>query len=84
MKLGAVSSQSVARFVNTLDLLGRHVRYDGEVGVVVSHSEPTLASKDRLASQRGRSVTIRVEGRVGPHFVEVAERDLERIEVLET
>jgi hypothetical protein len=28
-------------------------------------------------------VTIRVAGRVGPHFVEVAERDLEKIEVLE-
>jgi hypothetical protein len=45
VKLGAVSSQSVARFVNTLDLLGKQVRHEGEVGVVVSHSEPTLSRK---------------------------------------
>ena len=49
--------------MNTLDLLGRQVRYNGETGVVVSHSEPGSSRRDHLAAQRGRSVTIRIEGR---------------------
>ena len=36
-----------------------------------------------LASKRGRSVTIRIEGELAPHFIEVTEPDLEGIEVLE-
>jgi hypothetical protein len=69
-------------FMNTLDLLGRQVRYNGETGVVVSHSEPGWAGRDRLAAQRGRSVTIRIEGQLAPHFVEVTESDLENIEII--
>jgi hypothetical protein len=69
-------------FVNTLDLLGKRVRYDGESGLVIARSEPAPASRDRLAAQRGRSVTIRIEGTLAPHFVEVTDSDLERIEVL--
>jgi hypothetical protein len=68
--------------MNTLDLLGKRVRYEGEAGVVVSRTEPSLANRDGLAAQRGRSVTIRVEGAVAPHFIEVTGVDLERIEVL--
>jgi hypothetical protein len=70
-------------FMNTLDLLGRKVRYNGETGVVVSHSEPGSSRRDHLAAQRGRSVTIRIEGALAPHFVEVTETDLESIEVLD-
>ena len=69
--------------MDTLDLLGKHVRYDGETGIVVSRSEPDWARRDGLAGQRGRSVTIRIEGQLAPHFVEVTEADLERIEVLD-
>ena len=69
--------------MNTLDLLGRQVRYNGETGVVVSRSEPGWAGRDRLAAERGRSVTIRIEGPLAPHFVEVTETDLESIEVLD-
>lgn len=68
--------------VNTLDLLGKDVCYEGEVGVVVARSEPAFAGRDRLAWRRGRSVTIRIEGILAPHFVEVAESDLHDIEVL--
>jgi hypothetical protein len=70
-------------FMNTLDLLGRRVRYNGETGVVVSHCEPGSSRHDGLAAQRGRSVTIRIEGKLAAHFVEVSETDLERIEVLD-
>ena len=69
--------------MNTLDLLGRQVRYNGEMGVGVSHSGPGEVRRDRLAAQRGRSVTIRVDGQLAPHFVEVTEADLENIEVLD-
>ena len=69
--------------MNTLDLLGRRVRDNGESGVVVSHSGPGSLGRDRLAAQRGRSVTIRVDGQLAPHFVEVTEADLENIEVLD-
>ena len=68
--------------MDTLDLLGKHVRYNREVGIVVSRSEPGWAGRDGLAAQRGRSVTIRIEGQLAPHFVEVTEADLARIEVL--
>ncbi len=69
--------------MNTLDLLGRKVRYNGETGTVVSHSGPGSLGRDRLAAQRGRSVTIRIEGQLAPHFVEVTETDLENIEILD-
>ncbi len=68
--------------MDTLDLLGKHVRYNGEVGIVVSRSEPNREGRDGLAAQRGRSVTIRIEGQLAPHFVEVTEADLASIEVL--
>ena len=35
--------------MNTLDLLDRQVRYNGETGVVVSHCEPGSWHRDRLA-----------------------------------
>ena len=69
--------------MNPLDLLGRRVRYNGEQGIVVSRSEPSLRSRDRLAARRGRSVTIRVDGDFAPHFVEVTETDLDSIIVLD-
>ena len=69
--------------MNTLDLLGRKVRYNGETGTVVSHFRPGSLGRDRLAAQRGRSVTIRIEGQLAPHFVEVTETDLENIEILD-
>jgi hypothetical protein len=69
--------------MNTLDLLGKRVRYNGETGVVVNHSGPGFARRDYLAAQRGRSVTIRIEGKLAAHFVEVSETDLERIELLD-
>jgi hypothetical protein len=69
--------------MNTLDLLGNRVRYNGETGIVVSHSEPASSRRDGLAAQRGRSVTIRIEGKLAPHFVEVTESDLENIQVLD-
>jgi hypothetical protein len=70
-------------FMNTLDLLGRRVRYNGETGVVVGHSEPDSSHRDRLAALRGRSVTIRIEGQLAPHFVEVTESDLNNIEIID-
>ncbi len=69
--------------MNTLDLLGRKVRYNGETGTVVSHSGPGSLGRDRRGAQRGRSVTIRIEGQLAPHFVEVTETDLENIEILD-
>jgi hypothetical protein len=69
--------------MNTLDLLGRQVRYNGETGLVVSHSGPGFARRDGLAAARGRLVTIRIEGKLAAHFVEVSETDLERIELLD-
>jgi hypothetical protein len=41
------------------------------------------ARRDGLAAQRGRSVTIRIDGRRAPHFVEVTESDLGSIEILD-
>jgi hypothetical protein len=49
----------------------------------VSRSQPGCSRRDRLATQRGRSVTIRIDGRLGPHFVEVLESDLGSIEILD-
>ena len=69
--------------MDTLDLLGKHARYNGETGIVVSRSEPGSSRRDGLAGQRGRSVTIRIEGQLAPHFVEVTEADLASIEVLD-
>ena len=69
--------------MDTLDLLGKHARYNGETGIVVSRSEPDWAHRDRLAAERGRSVTVRIEGQLALHFVEVTEADLERIEVFD-
>jgi hypothetical protein len=69
--------------MNTLDLLGKRVRYNGEAGVVVGHCGPGFGRRDYLAAQRGRSVTIRIEGKLAAHFVEVGETDLERIELLD-
>jgi len=36
-----------------------------------------------LAALRGRSVTIRIEGQLAPHFVEVTESDLNNIEIID-
>jgi MinD superfamily P-loop ATPase len=69
--------------MNTLDLLGKHVRCNGEMGIVVNRSEPGSSRRDRLAAERGRSVTIRIDGQLAPHFVEVTESDPESIEVLD-
>ena len=69
-------------FVNTLDLLGRQVRYE-ETGVAVSRSEPGTSRRGTLAAQGGRSLTIRIDGRLAPHFVGVTESDLANIEVLD-
>ena len=59
------------------------MRYKGETGIVVGHSGPSASRRDGLAAERGRSVTIRIEGPLAPHFVEVTEKDLESIEVLD-
>ena len=68
---------------NTLDLLGKRVRYWGKEGLVVADSTRCAAHRDRLAPFRGESVTIRFEGDLGPTFVEVDAADLGSIEVLE-
>ena len=73
----------MANPVNSLDLLGKRVRYQGKVGLVVGRLDPTKACKDRLAPFRSESVTIRVEGDLGPTLVEVDAADLGGIEVLE-
>jgi len=68
---------------NTLDLLGKRVLYQGKIGLVVGRLDPTRACKDRLAPFRSESVTIRVEGDLGPTFVEIDAAELGSIEVLE-
>jgi hypothetical protein len=69
---------------NSLDLLGKRVRCQGREGLVVSTFNPLAAHRDRLASFRAESVTIRFEGQLGPTFVEVAAPDLGDVEVLES
>ncbi len=69
--------------MNSLNLLGKRVRYNGETGVVVSRSEPEWVGRDRLAAQGGSCVTIRIEGQHWPHFVEVRDADLASIEVVD-
>jgi hypothetical protein len=69
--------------MNTQNLLARQVRYNGETGLVVSHSEPGSSRRDGMAAQRGRFVTIRIDGQLAPHFIEVTEADLENIEALD-
>ena len=68
---------------NSLDLLGKRVRYQGREGLVVGRLDPTRAQRDRLAPFREESVTIRFEGDLGPTFVEVDAADFGAIEVLE-
>ena len=68
---------------NSLDLLGKRVRYQGREGLVVSRFNPLAARKDRLAPFRGESVTIRFEGHLGATFVEVDAVDLGGVELLE-
>jgi hypothetical protein len=36
--------------MNALDLLGRQVRYGGEIGVVMGRSEPGVSRRERLAN----------------------------------
>lgn len=40
--------------------------------------------REHLAAQRGGSVTIRTDGQLAPHFVEVTESDLASIAVLDS
>ena len=68
---------------NSLDLLGKRVRYQGREGFVVARLDPLAAHRDCLAPFRGESVTIRIEGHLGPTFVEVDTADFGSIEVLE-
>ena len=73
----------MAKPPNSLDLLGKRVRYRGSYGVVVGRLDPLADHRDRLAPFRAESVTIRFEGRLGATFVEVAATDLGDIELLE-
>jgi hypothetical protein len=50
----------------------------------VGRLDPLAARRDRLAPFRGESVTIRIEGDLGPTFVEVDAVDLGGVEVLES
>ena len=68
---------------NSLDLLGKRVRYQGKEGLVVGRLDPLAAQRDRLAPFRAESVTIRFEGQLGATFVEVAAIDLGGVELLE-
>jgi hypothetical protein len=68
---------------NSLDLLGKRVRYRGKEGLVVGRLDPLAAHRDRLAPFRGESVTICFEGHLAPTFVEVDAVDLGGVEVLE-
>ena len=68
---------------HTLNLLGRRVRHCGKEGLVVSRFNPLAVGRDRLAPFRGESVTIRIEGHLGPTFVEVDAIDLGGVELLE-
>jgi hypothetical protein len=73
----------VANPPNSLDLLGKRVRYQGREGLVVSRFNPLAARTDRLAPFRAESVTIRIEGHLGPTFVEVDAVHLDGVELLE-
>ncbi len=73
----------MANPLHTLDLLGKRVRYRCREGLVVSRLDPLAARRDRLASLRAESVTIRFEGKLGPTLVEVGAADIGAIEVLE-
>jgi hypothetical protein len=68
---------------NSLDLLGKRVRYCGRDGLVVSRFNPQAVGRDRLASLRDESVTIRFEGQLGATFIEVDAVDLGSVELLE-
>jgi len=68
---------------NSLDLLGKRVRYQGKEGLVVSRFNPLAARTDRLAPFRAESVTIRIEGHLGATFIEVDAAELGSIELLE-
>ena len=68
---------------NPLDLLGKRVRYRGQVGLVVGRLDPRHSRRDRLAPFREESVTIRFEGPLGPTFVEVKGPELAAIEPLD-
>ena len=68
---------------NSLDLMGKRVRYQGKEGLVVGRLDPPAAQRDRLAPFRGESVTIRFEGHLGATFIEVDAAELGSIEVLE-
>jgi hypothetical protein len=68
---------------NSLDLLGKRVRCQGREGLVVSTLNPLAAHRDRLASFRAESVTIRFEGQLGHTFVEVDVTDFSDIAALE-
>ena len=68
---------------NSLDLLGKRVRYQGKVGLVVGRLDPLAVQRDRLAPFRAESVTIRLEGQLGATFVEVDVSDFGDIELLE-
>jgi hypothetical protein len=74
----------VANPPNSLDLLGKRVRYQGKIGLVVGRLDPAAARRDRLAPFRSESVTIRFEGQLGAIFVEVDVADLGSVEVLES
>jgi hypothetical protein len=69
---------------NPLDLLGKRVRYRGQVGLVVGRLDPRHSRRDRLAPFREESVTIRFEGALGATFVAVEGAELDAIELLET
>jgi hypothetical protein len=69
--------------MDTLDLFGKLVCYDGEIGKVVYRSGPPQASRDHFAALRSRSVTIRIEGALVPRFMVLADTDLERMELVE-
>ena len=66
-----------------LELLGKRVRYLGKEGHVVARLNPRSSQRDRLASFRQASVTIRFEGPLGATFVEVAGAELGVIELLD-
>ena len=68
---------------NSLDLLGKRMRYQGKEGLVVARLDPLSAHRDRLAPFQAESVTIRIEGHLGPTFVEVDAIDLGGVAVLE-
>ena len=68
---------------NTLDPLGKRVRYCGKEGLLVSRLNPLGVGRDRRAPLRAESVTIRIEGDLGPTFVELDAAEFGSIELLE-